>query len=76
VLRLAAPLLDGQWFGNGSFQLSVSGDAGPDYTVLGSTNLMDWVTIFTTNSPTLPFLFQDPAASDYNQRFYRVILGP
>jgi hypothetical protein len=56
--------------------LLVSGDLGPDYTVLSSTNLSDWTPLFSTNPVALPFLFVDPAVSNYGQRFYRVLLGP
>ena len=34
------------------------------------------LSVLTTNSPALPFLFADPAAPNYRQRFYRVLLGP
>lgn len=76
VVPPSPPLLGPPAFSNGALQFSVSGDAGPDYTVLGSTNLFDWTVLLTTNSPALPFQFQDPVATNWNQRFYRVILGP
>ena len=60
----------------GVFVLSVSGDAGPDYTVQASTNFIDWTLLLSTNSPALPLACPDPHASDYPQRFYRVLLGP
>ncbi|MSU60168.1 MAG: hypothetical protein EXS35_18690 [Pedosphaera sp.] len=56
--------------------LLVSGDAGPDYTVQSSTNLADWLNLFTTNSPALPFNWSDPNAGNFPQRFYRILLGP
>ena len=76
VNRPAQPGLANPRLTNGQFQLLVSGDSGPDYTVLSSTNLADWTPLFTTNPTTLPFRFVDPAASNYHQRFYRVLLGP
>jgi hypothetical protein len=54
----------------------VSGDFGPDYIVQASTNLTAWATIFTTNSPVLPFEWTDSVATNYPARFYRVLLGP
>ena len=59
----------------GAFSLTVSGDTGPDYAVQASTNLMNWATIFSTNSPAMPFQFTDPAAG-LAARFYRIIVGP
>lgn len=60
----------------GTFNLSVSGDSGPDYTVQASTNLVNWSPLFTTNTPALPFNWSDPAAASFNQRYFRVLLGP
>jgi uncharacterized repeat protein (TIGR03806 family) len=76
VNRPVQPSVNVPSFGAGPFKLLISGDSGPDYTILGSTNLMDWTTILSTNSPLTPFLFTEPNATNYNQRFYRVILGP
>jgi pectate lyase len=60
---------------SGTFSLTVNGDTGPDYIVLASTNLVDWTSIFTNHSPTPPFVWTDSGASNYNQRFYRILLG-
>ncbi len=61
---------------NGLLATAINGDAGPDYTVLGSTNLADWTPVMTIPSATPPFIFSDPYASNFSQRFYRVRLGP
>lgn len=58
------------------FGLTVTGIPGPDYTVQGSTNLIDWVTLYSTNSPLLPFRWIDPIAPNNAKRFYRIQLGP
>jgi hypothetical protein len=63
------------WSGD-HFQFTVAGVSGPDYAVIGSTNLSDWSVLFITNAPALPFLFADPAATNFPQRFYRVQLRP
>jgi pectate lyase len=63
-------------FNNGQFSLTINGDAGPDYIVQASTNLTDWAGIFTNPSPALPFIWNDSGASNFNQRFYRIQLGP
>jgi hypothetical protein len=64
-----------QWV-DGNFGFAVSGDPGPDYTVLSSSNLIDWAALFTTNSPSMPLWFADPEAHNREHRFYRVLLGP
>jgi autotransporter-associated beta strand protein len=61
---------------NGLFTFMVDGDAGPDYSFLGSTNLIDWWPIWTNYSAMAPFEFTDPAATNFSRRFYRVRLGP
>jgi hypothetical protein len=76
VNRPARPGLGNPLTSQGPFQIVVSGEAGPDYSLQGSTNLVNWTTIQTTNPPVIPFLFVDPNSSNYFQRFYRVILGP
>ena len=54
----------------------VSGDAGPDYKIQASTNLMSWSAIATSNSPDVPFFWVDPNPAILPQRFYRALLGP
>jgi hypothetical protein len=60
----------------GQLAMTIAGDIGPDYAVQASTNLVDWQTIFTTNSPATPFNFADPDTSLYSIRFYRIAVGP
>ena len=61
---------------NNQFVFEVTGDAGPDYTIQGSTNLFTWSNLFTTNSPGLPFNWTDTTAPLPAQRFYRLLLKP
>lgn len=61
--------------GNGHISFNITGDLGPDYSVLASSNLITWDSIWTTNAPTMPFTFFE-ATTNSNQRFYRVMLGP
>jgi GH43 family beta-xylosidase len=78
VLRPGPPLLGPGWLTGGTFQLAVTGALGPDYSLYASSNLApaNWSLVGTTNPPAMPFLFADPAATNFNQRFYRVLLGP
>ena len=73
---LSQPQLSDFGYNNGIFSLTVNGDPGPDYIVQVSTNLTDWNGIFTNYSPTPPFVWSDSGASNFNQRFYRIQLGP
>lgn len=56
---------------NGKFHLQFLDDPNPGFTVLASTNLVDWEPI----GHSVPgALFEDPASSNLIQRFYRVTL--
>ena len=57
-------------------QLSIQGQTGPDYTLLTSTNLIDWIPIFTNTPTTFPFVWTDTNTSQYPKRFYQLRLGP
>jgi autotransporter-associated beta strand protein len=76
VTAPVVPALSATTISNGVFGMTISGDAGPDYNIYGSTNLMDWLLLQQNFSPALPLQFLDPAATNFSQRFYRVQLGP
>jgi hypothetical protein len=77
VNRPIAPQLAPPSLTNGSqLSIQVSGDAGPDYAVETSTNLTSWSALFTSNSPPVPFRFNDALSNNVPQKFYRVLLGP
>ena len=62
---------------NGTFQLTVNGQPGQEYIVQASTNLINWVSVYTNPPPFVsPFTFIDSGASNYPDRFYRVVPGP
>jgi hypothetical protein len=61
---------------NGQLGFQVSGVAGPDYAVQGSTNLADWNTLFITNSPAMPFSWMDTNTAALPAQFYRIKVGP
>ena len=58
---------------NGGFQFYVSGVTGLDYTLEASTNLVDWVPLWTNASP---FSYTETNTEAYPQRFYRSIFIP
>ena len=79
VLRPATPVISQPKLTNGISSLQVSGDSGPDYTLLGATNLnspVTWLPLKTNLAPLPPFIFTDSAATNFNQRFYRIQIGP
>ena len=75
VNPLPLPHFSSAGWSHGQLVLQVSGQAGPDYEIQSSTNLTQWSAVFTTNSPAMPFSWQDIAATN-SARFYRVAVGP
>ena len=62
---------------NGTFQFTVNGQSGQEYIVQASTNLINWVSVYTNPSPFVsPFTFTDSNKTTYPDRFYRVVTGP
>jgi hypothetical protein len=66
------PTISAPAWAGGQFRLLINGRTGLNYAVLASTNLVDWQTVFSTNSPALPFQWIDPNTASYPRRFYRV----
>lgn len=70
----AAPILSGgATMTNGLFQLSLTGTDGASYIIQSSTNLVQWIPIYTN---ICPFVFTDSSATNYTSRFYRAVAGP
>jgi hypothetical protein len=59
----------------GGITMIANGPQGPDYTLLTSTNLVSWQTLFVTNSPPVPFTLTSTNSADPT-RFYRLQIGP
>ena len=76
VNPLAQPDVSSPVWAGGQFSLSVNGQLGPDYAVQASTNLVNWQSVFTTNSPAMPFQWTDPDTGAFPLRFYRIVVGP
>ena len=72
----AQPTSSSAAYSNGVFSMTVNGQAGPDYILQTSTNLIDWQSVFTNSSPNLPFVFTDTNTAIVPVQFYRVLLGP
>jgi hypothetical protein len=76
VNRPANPLLSNPSITNGQFGLWISGDAGPDYLLQSSSNLLSWSTISTSTPSATPFWLTITNGLQPPTQFYRVILGP
>jgi uncharacterized repeat protein (TIGR01451 family) len=62
---------------NGTFILTVNGTASQEYIVQASTNLVNWVPVYTNPPPfNSPFTFTNSNTSAYPDLFYRVVTGP
>jgi pectate lyase len=72
---VTSPQVSALVLNNGTFSLTVSGGSGSDFIVQASTNLVDWVDIFT-NFSTTPFTWNDSNAANFGLRFYRIQVGP
>jgi glucuronoarabinoxylan endo-1,4-beta-xylanase len=75
VNPLVRPVLGSIAVSSGQISMVVNGTQGPDYTLLTSTDLINWQTLFTTNSPLMPLMMTDTNGADAI-RFYRIQLGP
>jgi hypothetical protein len=58
---------------SGQFALTVSSSSGQECIIQASTNLVDWVPVWT-NTP--PFTYTDINAGQFSQRFYRPVPAP
>jgi len=76
VNQPASPTLTAASLTNGQLGFWINGNTGPDYTILASTNLTTWNSIFTNYSPLLPFYWVDTNSVAYPSRYYRTVLGP
>jgi glucuronoarabinoxylan endo-1,4-beta-xylanase len=76
VNSIPPPILDSVNVKGGQVVLVANGPAGPDYTLLSSTNLTDWQPVFRVMSPVPPVTLADTNYPNGPARFYRIQLGP
>ncbi len=76
VNSISPPVLGSINVIGGQVDLVANGPAGPDYTLLSSTNLTDWRSVLTVKSPVPPVALADTNYPNGTVRFYRVQLGP
>src|SRR5205823_2879922 len=58
---------------DGSFAFEFSGTLGNNYGLQVSADLTNWTSLFSFTCTNLPTPVTDTAATNYNQRFYRVL---
>jgi len=79
VNPLTQPVIISNVWAGGQFSLSANGQAGPDYAVQTSSNLMNWNILFITNisdNQVMQFNWTDSDTNNYPVRFYRIKTGP
>jgi uncharacterized repeat protein (TIGR01451 family) len=75
ILGSSLTIQQSQLLSDGRFQLLVNGGvSGQTYSLLASTNLVDWIPISTFTDAKAPVIVDDVGAALYPQRFYRI--GP
>jgi mono/diheme cytochrome c family protein len=68
-LLFSAPM----YSGTGGFQAHFTATVGNTYVLQASTDLVHWVPVATNVPATSPFIWFDPAATNFPARFYRVV---
>ena len=71
-LRLDSP----RWLAGGKFAFRVSGTAPQGFSIWGSTNLANWVSISTNSLVAGQFWYTNTGAASFGKRFYRVLTPP
>ena len=54
-------------------QLTLNGPSNYNYLVESSSNLVDWIPVAIVPNTNGSAVFSDPAATNYNRRFYRAV---
>ena len=71
-LRLDSP----RWLAGGKFAFRVSGTAPQGFSIWGSTNLANWVSLSTNSLVAGQFWYTNTGAASFGKRFYRVLTPP
>ena len=61
-----------QYLANGGFQIQLYGTVGQGYSLLASTNLVDWTPVLSFTCTNAAMYLEDPVSTNYSRRFYKV----
>lgn len=75
VTNLVTPHVSTVSASGGQLTLQVEGARGPDYQVQASTNLVNWIPVFITNSPAMPFTWST-VTTNGPLSFFQILVGP
>jgi endonuclease/exonuclease/phosphatase family metal-dependent hydrolase len=69
----APAVLSSPAYAGNQFQFTVTGTTGSNYIVQVSTNLSDTANWISIRTNAAPFIFSEPNAANFGQRFYRAV---
>jgi hypothetical protein len=75
VNPLTNAILSSVALSSGQLSFQVNGETGPDYAVQVSSNLINWNSLSTNYSPSMPFSWSTNVGTSPAQ-FYRIEIGP
>jgi hypothetical protein len=79
VRQPVRPQISSVMMKNGALQFNITGDSGLDYIIEISTNLSlpaSWLPVLSNTSAVLPVIITNPICTNFNQQYYRILLGP
>ena len=79
VRQPVRPQISSVMMKNGALQFNITGDSGLDYIIEMSTNLSlpaSWLPVLSNTSAVLPVIITNPISTNFNQQYYRILLGP
>jgi len=74
VSSLPPPQVSAISVGGGAFHLTISNPNASTVIIQASTNLVNWVNVYTSTLPSITF--NDSTQTNYHDRFYRAKIGP
>ena len=72
--RPAPPVISSVLFTNGLFHFTLTSRPGWNYVVEASTNLMNWVMVYSNTATGTAIEFTDTNAANFRERFYRSLV--
>jgi hypothetical protein len=77
ILNVPSLALDSpKWLAGGKFAFHVTGNAPQNFSILGSTNLSNWVVLSTNSLASGQFTYTNSDATNFPVRFFRAKTPP